>query len=70
VAFESRRVNLAKYSRSDFALVYLCCVQVRIFLLLAMPMRAASGKSRLLRDGFRTVTHRLRVADERHSLIR
>jgi hypothetical protein len=45
-------------------LLYISCVQVRIFLLSMMPMRAASGKSRSMRVGFRTGTRRLRVANE------
>jgi hypothetical protein len=38
-------------------LVYIYCVKVRIFPLPVMPMRAASGKSRPIRAGFRTGTH-------------
>jgi hypothetical protein len=37
---------------------------VRIFLLSVMPTRPASGKSRSMRVGFHTGTHRLRVAEE------
>jgi hypothetical protein len=39
-------------------LLYIYYLQVRIFPFSAMPMRAASGKSRLTRAGFHTGTHR------------
>jgi hypothetical protein len=41
---------------------------VRIFLLLpATPMRIGSGKSRPMRAGFPTRTHRCRSSEEAHS---
>jgi hypothetical protein len=66
VAFGSRRISLAERSRSNFALVVLfICVQVRIFLLLpATPTRAVSGRSRSMRAGFSTGTHRCRSFEE------
>jgi hypothetical protein len=64
IAFESRRISLAEYSCSSFDFVSIFCVQVRVFLLSAMPMRAASGKFRPMRARFRTRIHRLRVAEE------
>jgi hypothetical protein len=64
----SQRVSLTERSRSSFALV-VSCVQVRILLLSVMPMRAVSGKSKPMRGGLRTRTHRLVVADEGHSLL-
>jgi hypothetical protein len=39
-------------------------------MLLVMSMRVVSGKSRPMRVGFRTETHRCRLADEGHSLLR
>jgi hypothetical protein len=46
-------------------LLYIFCVQMWIFLVLAMPTRDASGRSRLMRVGSRTRTYnRLRVAEE------
>jgi hypothetical protein len=42
-------------------LLYIFCVQVRIFLLLlVMSMRAVNGRSRLIRARFPTGTHRHR----------
>jgi hypothetical protein len=64
VAFESRRISLAVRSLSSFTFFSISCVQVRIFLLPPMPMSDASGKSRLMRAGFHTMTQRLRVAEE------
>jgi hypothetical protein len=58
--FWSSWISLAERSRSSFALVVFC-VQVRnCFLLPAMPTRAVSGKSKLMRAGLRTGTLRLR----------
>jgi hypothetical protein len=46
------------------------CVQVRILLLLpATLMRAVSGRSRPMRAGFPTGTHRCRSFKEAHSLL-
>jgi hypothetical protein len=43
---------------------------VRIFLLLsATPMRVGSGRSRPMRVGFPTETHRCRSSEEAHSLL-
>jgi hypothetical protein len=54
-------ISLAERSRSSFAL-FASYVQVRIcFLLPAMPMRAVSGRSKLMRVGRRTGTLRLRA---------
>jgi hypothetical protein len=54
-------ISLAEHSGSSFALVVFC-VQVRnCFLLPVMPMRVVSGKSKLMRDGLRTGTLRLRM---------
>jgi hypothetical protein len=51
-------------------LLYLfICVQVRIFLLPAMPMRVGSRRSRLMMAGFYTGTHRCRSFEEAHSLL-
>jgi hypothetical protein len=69
VAFESRRISLAERSRSNFAFVSIFFVQVRIFLLSAMPMRVASGKFRPTRAGFCTGTRMHRLVDEGHSLL-
>jgi hypothetical protein len=42
---------------------------VKIFLLLsATPMRAVSGRSRLMKVGFLTETHRHRSSEEAHTL--
>jgi hypothetical protein len=67
VAFESQWISLDEHSRSSFAFVSIFYVQVRIFLLSMMPMRATNGKSRLMRAGFRTRTRRRRSVDEGHS---
>jgi hypothetical protein len=69
VAFESRQISLAECSRSSFTFISIFCVKVSIFLLPAMPMRAASGKFRLMRVRFCTGTHRCRSVDEGHSLL-
>jgi hypothetical protein len=46
-------------------LLFLCYMQVRIFLLLlAMLMRAVSGRSRPMRAGFPTETSRHRSSEE------
>jgi hypothetical protein len=51
-------------------LLFLFCVQVRIFLFLsAMLTRAVSGRFRLMRVGFPTGTHRCRSSEEAHSLL-
>jgi hypothetical protein len=70
VAFGSRRISFIERSRSSFTLiVFLVCVQVRIFLLiLAMSMRAVIGRSPM-RAGFSTGTHRCRSSEEAHSLL-
>jgi hypothetical protein len=64
VAFEPRRINLVERSRSSFAFVSISYVQVRIFFLLMMLMRIASGKSRPMRAECCTGTCRRRVAEE------
>jgi hypothetical protein len=71
VAFGSRRISLVERSRSSFALfVFLVSVHVRIFLLiLSMPMRAVSGRSRPMRARFPTGTRRHRSSEEAHSLL-
>jgi hypothetical protein len=64
------RISLVERSRSTFYFCGFCfvCVQVRIFLLLSvMPMRAISGRSRPMRAGFPTGTHRCRSSEEAHS---
>jgi hypothetical protein len=61
VAFRSQQIYLADRSRSSFTLVYLLCVQVRIFFLLAMLMRDANGKSRPMRARCPTKTRMHRV---------
>jgi hypothetical protein len=40
-----------------------------VFLLPTTPMRVVSGRSRPMRDGFPTGTHRRRSFEEAHSLI-
>jgi hypothetical protein len=68
----SRIRGLVERSRSSFCFYDFCfiCVQVEIFLLLpAMPTRAISGRSRLMRAGFSTGTRRCRSYEEAHSLI-
>jgi hypothetical protein len=51
-------------------LLYLICVQVRIFLRLPVTlMRVVSGRSRPVRAGFPTGTHKCRSFDEGHSLL-
>jgi hypothetical protein len=71
VAFRSRRISLAERSRSSFApVVFLVCVQVRIFLLLlAMPMRAVSGRFRPMRAGLSTGARIRRSSEEVYSLL-
>jgi hypothetical protein len=60
---------VAECSRSSFAFVSISSVQVRIFLLPAMPTRVATGKSRLMRAGFHIGTHRkLKVASLKYLL--
>jgi hypothetical protein len=57
-------------SRSSFAVVVSClCIDEDLPPLSAMLMRAVSGRSRLMRDGFHTRTHRCRSSDEGHSLL-
>jgi hypothetical protein len=47
-----------------FLSLYYFYVQVRIFFLSAMPMRAVSGKTRPIWAGFHTGTHRRTSSDE------
>jgi hypothetical protein len=55
-------ISFAERSRSTIALV-VSCVQVRIcFLFPAMPMRAISERSKLMRVGLRTGTLRLKAS--------
>jgi hypothetical protein len=68
VACGSRWRRLAEHSRSSCTFVSISCVQVRIFLLLTMPTRAVSERSRPMRAGFPTGTHMPRSVDEGHSL--
>jgi hypothetical protein len=59
--FLSHWISLAEHGRSNFALVVFC-VQVRnYFLLLVMPTRVVSEKSKLKRVGLRTGTLKLRA---------
>jgi hypothetical protein len=61
VIFWSPWISLAERSRSSFALVVFC-VQVRsCFLLLTMPTRVVSGKSKPMKYGLHTGILRLRV---------
>jgi hypothetical protein len=61
VIFWSPWISLAEHSHSSFALV-IFCVQVRnYFIFPAMPMRAVSGKSKLMRVGLHTGILRLRA---------
>jgi hypothetical protein len=61
VIFWSPWIILAERSRSSFALA-IFCVQVRnCFLLLVMPTRVVSGKSKLMWVGHHTGILRLRV---------
>jgi hypothetical protein len=61
VIFWSPWISLAERSHSSFALIVFS-VQVRkCFLLLAMPTRVVSGKSKLMRVGLRTGILRLRM---------
>jgi hypothetical protein len=71
VAFGSQQISLAEHSRSSFALVILSCVHVRIFflVLLVMPTRAVSRRSRPMRDEFPTGTHRHRSSEEAHFIL-
>jgi hypothetical protein len=70
MTFGSRRISVAKHSRSSFALVVVSGVQVRIFLLRPVAlMRATSERSRPMRAWFPTGTHRCRLSMEAQSLI-
>jgi hypothetical protein len=54
-------ISLAEHSHSSFALI-VSYVQVRSFFLVSvMPMRVASGRSKLMRVGHHTRTLRLRA---------
>jgi hypothetical protein len=68
MAFESRQSVLVSTVTQALLLLSLLCVDEDLPPSV-IPMRAASGKSRLLRVGFLTETHRLRVANEGHSLL-
>jgi hypothetical protein len=70
VAFRSWRISFLSVIAQALLLLYLVCVQVRIFfLLLVTPMRVVSGRSRSMRVGFPTRTHMCRSSNERHSLL-
>jgi hypothetical protein len=54
-------ISIAQRSRLSFALVVFCVHVRNCFLLPAMPTRVISGKSKPMRDGFRTGILRLRM---------
>jgi hypothetical protein len=72
VAFGSRRISHVEHSRSSFCFLwfYFICVQVRIFLFLpATLMRTVSGRYRLMKARFPTMTRRCRSTEKAHSLL-
>jgi hypothetical protein len=63
--------SLVESSLSSFCFCGFCfiCMQVRILLLLATLTRTVSGRSRPMRVGFPTGTHRCRSSKVTHSLL-
>jgi hypothetical protein len=72
MAFGSQWISLVESSHSRFFFLFFCfiCAQVRIFLFISVTlMRAVSGRSRPMRVGYPTGTHRCRSTEEAHSLL-
>jgi hypothetical protein len=70
VDFGSRWICLAGRSHSSFALVVSCvCGGEDLLLVLVMPIRAVSERSRPMRVGFPTGTLRCRSSNEGHSSL-